>query len=100
MTPTDTMLGRATVELAAGHEARALEILRELFAATDDEETIDEIRRLAVDAHDASRGFHRIEWKRLAIDAESREELAAVFPQAVSAPGRTSSSAATATLEP
>lgn len=76
MTPTDALLGQATVELAAGHEARSLEILRELFASTDDDETIDEIRRLAVDAHDASHGFHQIEWKRLAIDAESREELA------------------------
>ncbi len=66
-------LDEAVATLAAGHEARALELLRDLLEATDDAEVIDEIRRLAVQTHDASTGFHAIEWKRLAIDAESRE---------------------------
>lgn len=38
---------------------------------------IDEIRKFAVAAHEASAGFHRIEWERLAIDAESREAVMA-----------------------
>lgn len=75
MTPTAELLEQATAELEAAHEPQALEILRELFDATDDPDTLEEIRRIAVDAHEASHGFHKIEWKRLAIDAESREEL-------------------------
>lgn len=76
MTPTEELLDRATAELEASHEGRALEILHELFGSTEDAETIEQIRRIAVEAHETSRGFHKIEWKRLAIDAESREELA------------------------
>jgi hypothetical protein len=65
----------AAKELAAGRDARALELLRELFAETDDLDVLDEIRRVAVEAHESSQGFHRIEWQRLAIDVESREML-------------------------
>lgn len=70
-----TLLETAAEELAAGHDARAIECLRELFETTTDTDVVDEIRRFAVKAHEASSGFHRIEWERLAIDAESREAL-------------------------
>lgn len=70
----DTMLlETAAEELAAGHDALAMENLRELFETTTDADVIDAIRRFAVTAHESSTGFHRIEWERLAIDAESRE---------------------------
>lgn len=66
------LLETAADELAAGHDARAIECLRELFESTTDADVIDEIRTFAVTAHESSTGFHRIEWERLAIDAESR----------------------------
>lgn len=75
MTGVTMFLETAEEELAAGNDARAIETLRELFESTTDPGVIDEIRRFAVTAHEASSGFHRIEWERLAIDAESREAV-------------------------
>ena len=75
MTGVTMLLETAAEELAAGHDARAIETLRELFEGTTDTGVIDEIRKFAVTAHEASTGFHRIEWERLAIDAESREAV-------------------------
>ena len=77
MTGEIMLLETAAEELEAGHDARAIERLRELFELTDDIDVIDEIRKFAVTAHEASTGFHRIEWERLAIDAESREAVTA-----------------------
>jgi hypothetical protein len=76
MSSTDTALDEARAALAAGDETRALSLLHDLFVRSDEPGVIEQVRQLAVHAHDAS-PVHVVEWKRLAVDAESREELAA-----------------------
>ena len=72
MTDSAERLEEATAHLAAGREAVALELLRELLQSTEDTGVIGDIRILAAEAHEESRGFHKIEWQRLMIDAEAR----------------------------
>ncbi len=68
---------RAQIEeargLAASHdEAKALKLLHYALDHTNDPALVAEIHELATSAHEASRGFHKIEWNRLMIESEHR----------------------------
>ena len=76
MSSTDTAVDEAKAALAAGDEYRALSLLHDLFVRSDEPGVIEHVRQLAVHAHETS-PVHAVEWKRLAVDAESRRELAA-----------------------
>ena len=67
-------LEAASLELALGNEAHALELLRDLLDGTADRTLAHEIHELAVTAHDHSHGLNRVEWQRLAIAATARAE--------------------------
>ena len=67
----------ATTLLASGNEAKALQSLHDAATATDDPELLREIHELAAQAHESSRGFHKIEWHRLMIETEPQTASAA-----------------------
>jgi hypothetical protein len=57
--------------LAAGKEAKALEILHSTAATTPhDPGLLREIHELATRGHDSSSGFHKLEWRKLMIETE------------------------------
>ena len=60
--------------LASGHEAKAVEILRDAIDATHDPELLRQIHELAVEAHEHTGGFHKLEWHKLVIESEPRVE--------------------------
>jgi len=70
MSEVDKPVEEATALLAAGREAQALEILGTAADATHDPGLLREIHELAAATHEASRGFHKIEWQRLMIATE------------------------------
>lgn len=67
-------LEEATELVAAGQEAKALQLLRDATDSTHDPEVLRRIHELAAEAHDASRGFHRIEWHKLVLETEQQEK--------------------------
>lgn len=60
----------ATRLVAAGQEAKALQILHRAVDATHDPELLRQIHELAETTHESSRGFHKIEWHRLMLETE------------------------------
>ena len=56
--------------LASGHEAKAIEILRDAIHATDDPELLPQVHELAVEAHEHAGGFHKLEWHKLVVESE------------------------------
>jgi hypothetical protein len=65
-------LQRATELLAGGREREAIDVVRELLTSTTDPSVVEDVHALAVEAHEASHGFLKIEWQRLVFDAEAR----------------------------
>jgi hypothetical protein len=70
-------LDKATELVAEGREAEALRLLRDAVDATSDPELLRDIHELAAQAHDSSRGFHRIEWHKLMLETEGHTTLPA-----------------------
>jgi hypothetical protein len=60
----------ATALLASHDEAKALHVLRDAVDASHDPGLLREIHELATQAHESSRGFHKIEWHKLMIETE------------------------------
>jgi hypothetical protein len=60
----------ATALLESRDEAKALQVLRDAFDASHDPGLLTEIHEFATQAHESSRGFHKIEWHRLMIETE------------------------------
>ncbi|MGZ4352912.1 MAG: hypothetical protein ACXVZ4_05155 [Gaiellaceae bacterium] len=56
--------------LASGHEAKAIEILRDAIHASDDPELLRQVHELAVEAHEHAGGFHKLEWHKLVVESE------------------------------
>ena len=60
----------ATALLESRDEAKALQVLRDAFDGSHDPGLLTEIHEIATQAHESSRGFHKIEWHRLMIETE------------------------------
>jgi len=65
MSIIDDGIDEATALLAAGNEAKALQVLRDAVDATHDPDLLRSIHDLAAQAHESARGFHKIEWHKL-----------------------------------
>lgn len=68
------VIEEAQALLASGHEAKAVEILRDAIDATDDPELLSQIHQLAVEAHEHAGGFHKLEWHKLVVESEPHVE--------------------------
>ena len=69
-------IDEAQALLASGHEAKAIEILREAVHETDDPELLARIHELAVESHERAGGFHKLEWHKLVIESEPHDAAA------------------------
>lgn len=74
MSDPGEIIEEARALLASGHEAKAVEILRDAIEAGPDPELLSQIHAFAVEAHERTGGFHKLEWHRLAVTSEPHVE--------------------------
>ena len=70
MIDLDEAIVKARTLLASDQEAKAVETLRDAIDATDDPELLRQIHEIAVEAHEHTAGFHKMEWHKLVVETE------------------------------